>query len=145
MSVPDYPELSVKNMYSTLKNDETVSQFIPDYGDKLLPDKEFFHKLIWTLYPAEMYDIISQAHKNRGVEQADNDGELVEICEAIAKEIEDVVLLPSKLTDLISFHYSQTWKDNSFVEEKGQGCKEEKSSKETCCEFSIYHRCRVSI
>ena len=46
MSVPDYPELSVKNMYSTLKNDETVFQFIPDYGDKLLPDKEFFHKLI---------------------------------------------------------------------------------------------------
>ena len=115
LSNTNYPELSIENMYSTLKNDEIIFQFSPNYNDRLLYD--IFHKLIWTLYPAEMSDITSQTHKNRGVKQVDNDGELVEINKAISKEIEDVVLLKSKLTDLISLHYGQTWNVNSFIEE----------------------------
>ena len=46
MYVPDYPELSVKNMYFALKDDEIVPQYIPDYGDKMINDKELFHKVI---------------------------------------------------------------------------------------------------
>ena len=86
MSVPDYPELSVKNMYFALKDDEVVSRYIPDYGDKMISDKEHFHKLIWTLYPTEMYDIIERAHKHRRVDRADSDGELVEVSEVILKK-----------------------------------------------------------
>ena len=95
ISVPNYLELSVKNMYFALKDDEVVSQYIPDYGDKMIPDKEFFHKLIWTLYPAEMYDFIEQAHKHRRVDKADNDGKFAEVSEKIFQKIENIILLPS--------------------------------------------------
>ena len=83
-------------MYPTLKNDEVVPRYLPDYRNIMLPDKEFFHKLIWTLYPAEMYEIIVKAHKNRRIDNPEKDDELIEISAEIAKEIEEVILLPSK-------------------------------------------------
>ena len=91
-----------------------------------------------------MYDIIEQAHKHRRVDKADNYGELIEVSEEISKEIENIILLPSNENALIKFHYSQTWKGNPFIEEKGQECKEEKSSKEICCKLPSNHKFRVS-
>lgn len=110
LSVPEYPELSVKNLYSKLKDDAVVSIFVPDYDGKMLPDREFFNKLICTLYPAQMYEIIATAHNNRALERPDNDQELIEIDESIANEIENVILLPSK----------PLWQTNDNYSEAGQ-------------------------
>ena len=96
MHVPNYPEFGVKIMYHALAEDDTVSKFIPNYRPGHLLDKIFLHKLIWSLYPEQMYNLITQANKNRSITNDDCDGELIEIALEIAAEIEWVVMLPSK-------------------------------------------------
>ena len=130
MSVPEYPELSVKNMYMPMKEDVVVSQYVPDYKNNMLPDKEFFHKLICTLYPEQMYDIIMFAYKHRGVEGSENDEEMIELDAEIAREIENVVLLPSNIHLLIRTCNCKTSKDCLFIEEKDQRPKTKKGIKE---------------
>ena len=46
MGVPKYPEFSVKKMFAELKTNETISAYLPDYIEGILPDQEFFHQLI---------------------------------------------------------------------------------------------------
>ena len=96
MCVPDYHEFTVKIMYKELIEDETVSKFMPDYKEDQLSDKNFFHKLVFSIYPHQMYNLIYEAQKKRAINNADQNEDLIEIAPEIVKEIKEVVMLPSK-------------------------------------------------
>ena len=96
MCVPDYHEFTVKILYKELIEDETVSKFMPDYKEGQLPDKNFFHKLVCSIYPHQMYNFIYEAQKKRAINNADQNEDLIEIAPEIVKEIKEVVMLPSK-------------------------------------------------
>ena len=101
--MPDYNEFSVKVMYEALKNDETVTLYMPDYPDGQLPDKEFFHKLIWSLYPHEMYSLIEKSQKLRATDNQEFGDNLIEVDPEIAKEIEQLIQLPSMDFKIMNF------------------------------------------
>ena len=84
-------------MYPALKNDELIKLHLPDYPDGHIPDQEFFHKLVSSLYPTEFYELIISAYRSRSVYQSRGDGELVEICQEMEQEIKEVMMLPSKI------------------------------------------------
>ena len=54
LNVPTFPKLSVKKMYLALKEDPAIKAFLTDYPKGRYPDQEFFHKLVWSLYPAQI-------------------------------------------------------------------------------------------
>ena len=67
MCVPEYPEFSVSKMFTEFKDDKAISQYLHAYYEGQLPDQNFFYNFVCSLYPAEMYDIIEQAHNYRAV------------------------------------------------------------------------------
>ena len=89
-------------MYNALKNNEIVKLYIPDYLDGQLPDLEFFIKLIWSLFPEHMFDLINKAHNNRAANNIDVEDNLIEVDADIAKEIEFVIQQPSTNFEVIN-------------------------------------------
>ena len=133
LAVPNFPELSVGKMYPALKDDELIKQYLPDYPDGYLPNQEFFHGLISTLYPKEFFDLIIEAYKSRSVLQNRKDEELIEVCKEMQEELKEVIMMPSKLLKLIFINYSHTWKNSSPPKNKIQKGKEENKAKEISC------------
>ena len=78
--------ISVSKMSSELKDDKAISQYLPDFYEGQLPVQNFIHKIVCSLYPAEMHDLIEQAHKHRAVDANDRQQEMIEIGEGIVKK-----------------------------------------------------------
>ena len=105
-------------MYPALKNDELIKLYLPDYPDGHIPDQEFFHKLVSSLYPVVFYELIISAYRSRSVYQSRGDGELVEICQEMEQEIKEVMMLPSKNYYSIFIYNSKTWKSSPSSQDK---------------------------
>ena len=65
IDVPEFDELSVKNLWSQWKTNQCIKQYIPDYPEKYLPERDFFFGVVGTLYPDEMGNLVKKAFKNR--------------------------------------------------------------------------------
>lgn len=67
MLVPNYPEISVKNLYEDAMKDPVVSLYLPskDQLSGKLPERSFFFGVLCTLKLKYMTDIISEAQKSR--------------------------------------------------------------------------------
>ena len=53
---------------------------MPDYPNNILPDKKYLQKIICTLFPEELYDIVQEGYNKRSVaEITPNDEMTVEI------------------------------------------------------------------
>ena len=83
-------------MYPKMKNDEYISKFLPDYPKGQLPEKTFFHCIICSIYPEQMFQIVYEAQKKRAVLNRESRDDKVEITDEIAKEIDAIISLPSK-------------------------------------------------
>ena len=71
-------------------------RYMPDYLQGHLPDQEFFHKVVSTLFPEQVYDIITKSHKNRTINSNDMREQLIKIDNAILNEFKGITMLPSK-------------------------------------------------
>jgi hypothetical protein len=50
--VPFYDELSVKNLWDEVKDDENLMQYFPgDKNSRKLPERNYFFGVLNTLYP----------------------------------------------------------------------------------------------
>jgi hypothetical protein len=69
MTVPNYPEISVKNLYDDAINDPVLKNYLPSKQQlsNKLPERDFFFGIMCTLKQQYMKDIITEAHKNRFV------------------------------------------------------------------------------
>ena len=74
-----------------------LKRYLPDYNDSTYPEKQFFYPLISTLFPTEVADLVKEARKRRSIEQETNEAVMVEVCEEMKKEIEDLLVHPSKV------------------------------------------------
>ena len=83
-------------MYLRLKDVPDVTEYIPDLQENELPEEKYWHQVISTLYPKEMFQLIEEAHINRGIINASAKDEMVELTPEIEKEISNIVSMPSK-------------------------------------------------
>ena len=90
-------------MYNALNNNELVILYIPYSLDGQLPEKEFFIKLIWSLFTEHMFDLINKAHKSRAANNIEVEDYLIEVDLKIAKKIEFVIQQPSMNFEVINF------------------------------------------
>ena len=99
--MPDYDEFTVKNMYEKLKDDKYIAMYIPEYPKGQLPEKEFLLNIVLSIYPQQMYELVKNSQKKREVTENEDRFNKIELTAEIAKEIEDVIELPSKINLLI--------------------------------------------
>ena len=63
LDIPNYQELSVKNLYEDAMTDQVLCQYLPnkDQLSNKLPEREFFLGVMCTLKKQYMTDIIAEA------------------------------------------------------------------------------------
>ena len=83
-------------MISKLKDHPEISKFIPDYPGGQLPEKEYYHMVVCSLFPEIMNELIIEAYKKRGVTVGVQNTEKIEMTKEIAEEIKSIIELPSK-------------------------------------------------
>ena len=120
--MPAFPELSVKKMYLALKEDPAIKAFLLYYPKGQYSDQEFFHKLVWSLYPAQIFDIISNAMKSRSVNAKQKDEDKIEMTNEMVKEIIECVSLPSTHPVLFEHFHRQAREGYSLTEEESKEC-----------------------
>lgn len=95
--VPHYAELSVKNMYPKLIDKAHLRMYLPDYPEKVYPEREFFYSVVGTLFPKELLDIVSKARANRSLGETRDKSELIKLTPEVRAEIEKLLKFPSIL------------------------------------------------
>ena len=66
-------------MYSKLKDIPDIAYHIPDFKEGEYPEKTYWNQILCTLYSAEMYDLISESIKKRGINDMSNKNEMIEL------------------------------------------------------------------
>jgi hypothetical protein len=76
MEVPNYPEISVKNLYEDAMIDPEVAAYLPTKKQcsNKLPERDFFFGILCSKREHYMRDIIKQAHEAR-FKSAEKDSE----------------------------------------------------------------------
>ena len=65
--MPNWPELVVKNVYPQVIKFDGLANYLPDVqgNDKRLPEREFFWKVLYSLFPENVDDFIKEASDSR--------------------------------------------------------------------------------
>ena len=116
-------------MYLALKKDPAIKAFLPDYPKGQYKDQEFFHKLVWSLYPVQIFNIISNAMKSRSVNAKQKDDYKIEMTNEMEKEIIEYVTLPSKHPVFLSISIGKPEKTIHLLKKKARNAKEWKALK----------------
>ena len=91
LHVPQYKELSVQNIWPMVKEVEDLMLYFPDYEGKQLPCWTHLFAILSTLRYKDVNNMISNARKNRALENQDDEDEFVYINKKIYEEIEEVM------------------------------------------------------
>jgi hypothetical protein len=67
MEIPNYQEISVKNLYADAISDQELAKYLPskEQLSGKLPERDFFFGILCTLRRQYMLDIIEDAQKKR--------------------------------------------------------------------------------
>lgn len=90
MEVPNYAEISVKNLFDDALNDAELSKYLPSKQQLSgkLPERDFFFGILCTLRRQYMVDIIEEAHKKRfKLSEDDTENKAILISESWMKEL----------------------------------------------------------
>ena len=94
--VPSYRELVVKRVYPELKGIENLMKYIPDYPDKVIPEKFFFYSILATFYPYNTENLIKSWRTASAAIERQGQIEKVEATPQILEEINNLLLHSSK-------------------------------------------------
>ena len=91
LEVPNYQELSVKNLYEDAMRDAVLAKYLPN-RDQLsgkLPECEFFFGVLCTLRKQYMADIIAEAQAKRyKIQDGDQPQDAIVVTEAWLQELQ---------------------------------------------------------
>ena len=62
-NILNFNELSIKNIWSSYKQNITVKLYIPDYKERGYHEKDFFFGILSTLYLNQIEDLLNSAYK----------------------------------------------------------------------------------
>ena len=78
--------------------------YLPDFKPNQYPEHKFLYEILGTLYPKETEILITQAKKNRAIDNKDDKEELAVIDKQIFKMIEKIANLKSKCLSILAFN-----------------------------------------
>ena len=68
--MPNWPQLSVKNVLPQVYDWEGVADYLPNWEKDQLPEREFFWRVLYGLYPDRVESMIQEAAAARMPKQA---------------------------------------------------------------------------
>ena len=93
--VPGYFELSVKNLWKDLKNDQSFNVYFQDkYAEDKVPCRKYFFDILNTIYPQYLDKLLKHASKQRFTIEGDEAKK--EAIVAIEEWLEELKNLPFK-------------------------------------------------
>ena len=104
VEVPDYKELSVRNVMTYVRENATIMNYLPDFRPNQYPEHEFLYGILGTLYPKETEVLVNQARKKRATDNKDDKEELVAVDKQIFQNIEQIANLKSKCMSKLTFN-----------------------------------------
>ena len=98
ISVPRYPELTVKTLFEHLKNDPQFMAYLPDkFPRGHPPDREYFWNVLNTLQPEYVERVIAHAHRCRNVVVEDQQQlDSIEISQAWIDQLSEIPFVSCK-------------------------------------------------
>ena len=78
------------------KEHQQISKYIPDYAESQLPEKDYYHKIVCSLYSHMMDVLIFLAYGKKGVSAEAQNAEKIELTSELTEEIKSIVELPNK-------------------------------------------------
>ena len=96
VEVPEFQELSVKNLWESWKDNEAIKEYIPDYTDSELPEREFLFGIVGILYNAELTDVVRKSYSHRKQKYKKDDGEAIVITNEMSQLIKAIDSYKSK-------------------------------------------------
>jgi len=100
MEIPNYPEISVKNLYDDSMLDPDVSLYMPtrEQLSNKLPERRFFFGILGTIKPDYLSEIIEDAHKKRySIEDGDRKKQGILISDTWLEELKKHPYLSNKI------------------------------------------------
>jgi hypothetical protein len=91
LEIPNYQELSVKNLYEDAMKDQVLCKYLPnkDQLSNKLPEREFFFGVLCTLRKQYMTDIIAEAQAKRyKIQDGDQPQDSIVMTEAWMQELQ---------------------------------------------------------
>ena len=90
MDVPEFPELSVKKLWEVWKNNELINEYIPDYLDSELPEREFLFGIVGTRYNVERTELITKAFLHRKQKYKTDNDDAIEVIKEMLELIKRI-------------------------------------------------------
>ena len=90
LHIPQYKELSVKNLWPLVKDVADLMAYFPDYKQNQYPWRVHMFAILSTLRYTDIVNMIGNARKNRSLNNEDNEEELIHISKKMYDEIEGV-------------------------------------------------------
>ena len=79
IEIPKFKELSVKEVWSKVKNFESLKSYLIDLKDNEYPGRQFMWDILSTLKPKTTNTLVEDAIKNKGVESKEDKESLIKI------------------------------------------------------------------
>ena len=95
--VPFYEELSASKMWGFIKEVPDLMKHFPDYPENVVPDRTYLFTILSTLKGDVLKQLIKNAHKNRAIENEDDNNKLIEVRNDIKDEIFSILNKKSKV------------------------------------------------
>ena len=89
--VPDYDELAVSRIWLSVKDNQLVASYFPDYEGDQLPERSFFFSILATIFLDETEKLIVKAREKRSTYDKEEKDNLVEVENSIKEELLNVI------------------------------------------------------
>lgn len=91
MDVPDFRELSTKNLWPRFRTNNYISDYFPDLKEHEFPEREFMYNIVNTLYPYELSKVVAKAYDYREVDERLYQEEMIELTPEMKQQIDDII------------------------------------------------------
>ena len=117
VDIPHYEELSVKNIYPMMKDNQNFQQYFPDkYSKGKAPNRDYFFNIMATLEPDYLWQLVEHANQQRMTGEGEMmKSQAIKMSEYWAEQLKAMPYLSSKynllsIAQMTSLN-RKTWKD----------------------------------
>ena len=68
----------------------TIKEYIPDYPDSELPEREFLFAIVGMLYNAELTEVVTKAHMHRKQKYINDNDDTIEVTNEMLELIKSI-------------------------------------------------------
>ena len=89
--VPNYRELAVKRVFPELRVNEHFMKYMPNYPEKMLPEKAYFYSFLNLLYANGTENLLKAWRQKISIAMAEDKDKMVDATPEILEEINSLL------------------------------------------------------